>query len=277
MATGPPPVGCRGRAVANPGKILRGPEWGARLQESMACDPAATAAWMERHTRILKSDRFSRVGLLEVAGQGCYLKLYLAKSPLQKLGFRLGYGRGLHSFDAAVQMARDAVPVPEPRACLLVPEGMVLLTRALADAADLRALWLAVPAAGAAQRFMSRAGEALAGLHALGYAHGDCKWSNLLWWSSGFYFVDLEGVRKLRAPHFPAASPAVGQLRDLARFIIDAEELGASAEQLEVFLASYLADIPLSREQLVAPLRRLLPPIRERHLRRYRLQPRPLL
>ena len=45
----------------------------------MASDPAATAAWMERHTRILKSDSFSRVGLLEVAGQGCYLKLYLAK------------------------------------------------------------------------------------------------------------------------------------------------------------------------------------------------------
>jgi tRNA A-37 threonylcarbamoyl transferase component Bud32 len=238
---------------------------------------ADIAGWMERHTRILKSDSFSRVGLLEVGGQGCYLKLYLAKSPLQKLGFRLGYGRGIHSYDAAVQLARDAVPVPEPRACLLVPEGMVLLTQAVPDAADLRALWLAVPAAEDAQLLMRKAGAALAGLHALGYAHGDCKWSNLLWCDPVCYFVDLERVRKLRAPRLPGAPPAARQLRDLARFIIDAEELGARAEQLEVFLASYLAGTPWSREQIVKRLQRVLQPIRERHLRRYRLQPRPLI
>jgi len=263
--------------VASPGPILRGREWGARLRESMVSSPADTVGWMERHTRILKSDSFSRVGLLEVEGQDCYLKLYLAKSPLQKLGFRLGYGRGIHSFDAAMQMARDAVPVPEPRACQLVPEGMVLLTQALADAADLRALWLAMPAAGDAQRLMRKAGEALARLHALGYAHGDCKWSNLLWSGSGYYFVDLERARKLRARQLRAGTPAAGQLRDLARFIIDAEELGASAEQLESFLDSYLAGVPRNRQQIVECLRGLLPPIRERHLRRYRLQPRPLL
>jgi tRNA A-37 threonylcarbamoyl transferase component Bud32 len=174
-------------------------------------------------------------------------------------------------------MARDTVPVPEPRACLLVPEGMVLLTQALDDAADLRALWLAMPAAMDAQRLMHKAGEALARLHTLGYAHGDCKWSNLLWCGSVYYFVDLDGVRKLRAQHLPAVSPAAGQLRDLARFVIDAEELGASAEQLECFLASYLAGMPWNREQIVERLQELLPPIRERHLRRYRLQPRPLL
>lgn len=263
--------------MTSPGKILRGREWGARLAELMACAPPDTTGWMERHTRILKSDSFSRVGLLEVGGQDCYLKLYLAKSPLQKLGFRLGYGRGVHSFDAAVQMARDAMPVPEPRACLLVPEGMVLLTRALADGVDLRALWLAVPAAEDAQRLMHKAGETLARLHAAGYTHGDCKWSNLLWCGSSYHFVDLERVRKRSGGHVPAGSPARGQLRDLARFTIDAEELGASAEQLELFLVSYLGGMPWSRKEIVTRLQVLLPPIRERHLRRYRLQPRPLL
>jgi hypothetical protein len=232
---------------------------------------------MERHTRILKSDSFSRVGLLELAGQGCYLKLYLAKSTVQKVGFRLGYGRGVRSFDAAVQLARDALPVPEPRACLLVPEGMVLLTQALANAADLRALWLAVPAAEEAERYMRKAGEALARLHGAGYAHGDCKWSNLLWRDPGYHFVDLEGVRKLPATRLFAGAPAARQVRDLARFTIDAEELGASPVQFEIFLHSYLAGTPWSRQQLVTGLQELLPAIRERHLRRYRLQPRPLL
>lgn len=263
--------------MASPGPILRGREWGARLRESMVSCPADTVGWMERHTRILKQDTFSRVGLLELEGRGCYLKLYLAKSNLQKLGFRLGYGRGIRSFDAAAQMARDALPVPEPRACLLVPEGMVLLTEALDDAVDLRALWLAMPAAGEARRLMREAGDAMARLHTMGYAHGDCKWSNLLWCGSVYYFADLEAARKLRPKHFPAGSAAAGQLRDLARFVIDAEELGASAEQLESFLASYLAGTPWKRERIVERLRRLLPPIRERHLRRYGLQPRPLL
>ncbi|MCB1854631.1 MAG: hypothetical protein H6988_02740 [Pseudomonadales bacterium] len=260
--------------MARPGKILRGAQWGPRLAAAMAEAPAASVSWLEQHTRLLKSDRYSRVGLLELEGAPCFLKLYLAKSPVQKLGFRLGYGRGLRSFDAATSMAEAGLPVPEPRACLLVPEGMVLLTEALAGGADLRALWLDLPAADDAERLMHGAGAALARLHGAGYAHGDCKWSNLLWCARGMYFVDLEVVRKPRAA---GTLPLAGQLRDLARFIVDAEELGASAPQFEIFMGSYLAGVPCRRERLVSQVRPLLTPIRERHQRRYRQAPRPLI
>jgi tRNA A-37 threonylcarbamoyl transferase component Bud32 len=255
---------------------LRGEEWGRWLGERLDCEPDAAPAWVEAHTRLLKSDAYSRVGLLRLRDRDCYLKLYLAKSRLQQLGFRLGIGRGLRSFTAAQVLARAGLPVPRPLACLLLPEGMVLLTEAIEGASDLRALWLGVPAADEANQYMHAAGTTVADLHRAGLVHGDCKWSNLLWAHGELYLVDLEAVRRtanaLRRGILPAR-----QLRDLARFIIDAEELGASAGQLEVFLASYIAGARCSREELVAALRPLLASIRYRHQRRYRTEPRPLL
>ena len=259
--------------MASPGKILRGGEWGRQLQAVMSAAPAAATNWMEQHTQLLKSDDFSRVGLLTVQQHPCYLKLYLAKSRVQQLGFRLGYGRGLHSFDAAAALLRDDLPVPEPLACLLLPEGMVLLTQALPGAVDLRARWHATPLPGQAEQLLRGTGETLARLHCAGYAHGDCKWSNVLCRDNAVALVDLERVRKVRARHFPAPR----QLRDLARFTIDSEELGASREQFEAFLTGYLGAAPCSREQVLLHLRPLLPPIRARHWRRYGLQARPLL
>lgn len=262
--------------MARPGRILRGDQWGRSLAERLSCEPDAAAAWVEAHTRLLKSDVHSRVGLLRLRDRDCYLKLYLAKSRLQQLGYRLGTGRGLRSYRAAQAMARAGLPVPRPLACLLLPEGMVLLTEAFEGASDLRALWLGVPNTEQAQQYMTAAGSLVAALHRAGFAHGDCKWSNLLWANGKFYLVDLDAVRRpgrtLRSVVLPER-----QLRDLARFTIDAEELGASAQQLELFLASYLAGASCSRDELVAALRPLLAPIRYRHQRHYRTEPRPLL
>jgi len=262
--------------VASPGRILQGGDWGSRLARHMASSPACTADWVEQHTRLLKSDSHSRVGLLEIEGQPCFIKLYLAKSLLQRLGFRLGVGRGLRSFAAADQLARAAVPVPRARACLLVPEGMVLLTEAIPDTGDLRALWLAIPDPLSSLQLMGAAGEVLGQLHRAGFAHGDAKWSNLLWNGEHFYLVDLEAVRRLRAGRAGTRLHA-RQLADLARFVIDAEELGASSQQLECFLSAYLDGAAFTREQLVSQLRPLLPSIRERHRLRYRTPQRPLL
>lgn len=264
------------RPVASPGRILRGGDWGARLTRRMASSPAGAADWVEQHTRLLKSDPDSRVGLLEMEEQPCFIKLYLAKSFIQRLGFRLGYGRGLRSFAAATGLTRAGLPVPQARACLLVPEGMVLLTEAIPETSDLRALWLAMPDPSSSRQLMGAAGEVLSQLHRAGFAHGDAKWSNLLWNGELFYLVDLEAVRRLRGGRAQTRLHA-RQAADLARFVIDAEELGASPEQLEYFLGAYLGGAACTREQLLSQLCPLLPPIRERHRRRYRTPERPLL
>lgn len=237
--------------------------------ECLARGPANTASWMEQRTRLLKSDTYSRVGLLELRGQCCLLKLYLVKSPWQRLAFRLGYSRALRSFDMALAMAGLGLPVPAPRACVQVEQGMLLLTQGIADGRDLRALWLEPPEPARAELLMRGAADALAALHLAGFAHGDGKWSNLLWCGERFLLVDLDAARQVKA------SPAAGlplpprQLRDLARFTVDAEELGATPQQYEVFLQRYAQHMSRAREDLLNAIEEPTSAIRRRHARKY--------
>jgi tRNA A-37 threonylcarbamoyl transferase component Bud32 len=224
---------------------------------------------MERHTRLLKRDTHSRVGLLEIRQQPCFLKLYLAKSAWQQLGFRLGYGRGIRSFDSASALARARLAVPVPRACLLVPGGLLLLTDAIAQSRDLRALWLAPTPPQQLAQCMTGAGRALAALHRAGFAHGDCKWSNLLWNGEVLYLVDLEAVRKVGYAAAAALSLRPRQWRDLARFTIDAEELGLGPEHYEIFLASYCVAAGLPRGALAAGIKAAAEPLRRLHAKKY--------
>ena len=258
-------------------KFLRGSDWAERLAERLASAPADTATWMEHHTRLLKSDTYSRVGLLQVRQQLCYLKLYLAKSPLHQFGFKLGYGRGLRAFDRANELARRGLRVPRAHACLLVPEGMLLLTEGMAGGRDLRALWQGRPAADQAALLMNGAGAALAALHGVGYAHGDCKWSNLLWCDGSVCLVDLEAVREVTIDRFGKLPLHPRQLRDLARYTIDAEELGVGAVGFELFLASYCAHRGCDRALLVDAMQAALAAIRRRHRARYGISSDPLL
>jgi tRNA A-37 threonylcarbamoyl transferase component Bud32 len=266
--------------LASAGKNIRGSDWAQSLADRVTAPPHEITGWMEQHTRLIKSDQWSRVGLLELREKLCFLKLYLAKSRLQRLAFRLGYCRAVRSFDAALELAKAGLPVPQPLACLSVPGGMMLLTEGIVGGQDLRTLWLAQPGETAALDLLAAAGETLATLHRAGFSHGDCKWSNLLWCHSKFYLVDLEAVRSLRGngdASGGARSPHPRQQRDLARFTIDAEELGASPEFYERFLASYLHVSGCGREQLIAGVRPLLPPIRQRHRRAYNTRVQPLL
>lgn len=250
-------------------RVLRGDRWAACLSRALAESPAGTANWMERHTRLLKSDTFSRVGLLKLQGQSCFLKLYLAKSSLQRFGFRLGYGRGMHSFDAAQQLTRAGLPVPVPLACLLVEEGMVLLTDGIAPSRDLRALWLEQPTAAVAEQLMRAAGGTLAALHRAGFAHGDCKWSNLLWSGTQLYLVDLEAVRAVKAVRRQPLPVHARQLLDLARYTVDAETLGASPAQYSAFMDDYCSAMGCRRELVGAGLLPALESIRKRHRETY--------
>lgn len=254
---------------AGAGKALRGADRAGPLRQRLAAPPPETPAWMEQHTRLLKTDNYSRAGLLGLKQRPCFLKLYLAKSPWQRLGFRLGYGRAMRSFDAAALLLRHGLPVPAPRCCLLVPEGVLLLTEAIVDSSDLRALWLAQPTAGQAIQVMRSAGQTLAALHRAGFAHGDCKWSNLLWDGERCYLVDLEAVRRVGGSLEAAGPPRPRQVRDLARFTVDAEARGASQAQYDIFLESYCAAHDSPRGSLAISIQSAAAPIRRRHAKSY--------
>ena len=243
-------------------RILRGGNWGERLKNALAESSLAELDWMEQHTQLLKSDAHSRVGLITLQDRLCYLKFYSAKSMGQKILFRLGYSRGLRSFDAATELLAVDVQVPAPLACLLLSRGMMLLTQGVAGGRDLKALWQGDTEPAKRELLMSSAGHTLAVLHKAGYCHGDCKWSNFLWSTDGFYLVDLEGVKK-------TAAGGKTQARDLARFTVNAEDMGVEPECFELFLERYLQGGNHSRETIIRAIMPFLRQLRQRHKLKY--------
>jgi tRNA A-37 threonylcarbamoyl transferase component Bud32 len=247
-----------------------GDSWGVTLQQVLAASSADTASWMQQHTHLLKSDANSRVGLLQLQREVCYLKLYCYKSSLQKLLFRLGHGRPVRSFDIALELLAKGVPVPRPLACLSVPEGILLLTEGMPDGRNLNDLWREQPASDELRQLVHGAGESVARLHLAGYAHGDCKWSNLLWTGQQCYLVDLDGAGK-------AAVGSAKQARDLARFTLNAEELAIGPELYELFLGSYLQGVSISRSVAIDRMMPVLRMLRDRHVAKYGERGRRLL
>jgi tRNA A-37 threonylcarbamoyl transferase component Bud32 len=144
----------------------------------------------------------------------------------------------------------------------LVPEGILLLTEGMPDGRNLNDLWREQPAPDEFRQIMHGAGESVARLHRAGYAHGDCKWSNLLWTGRQCYLVDLDGVGM-------AAIASAKQARDLARFTLNAEELAIGPELYELFLESYLQCVGASRDATMANMMPLLRMLRDRHLAKY--------
>jgi tRNA A-37 threonylcarbamoyl transferase component Bud32 len=217
---------------------------------------------MAGQARILKSDAHSQVGLLTLEGQLCYLKFYRYKSGLQRLGYRLGRGRAVQAFDAALRLQAAGVSVPRPLACLRVSGGVLLLTEGVADSVDLKSLWLQGLHGERLAQVMQTAARALASLHSAGFSHGDCKWSNFLCAGDDILFIDLEGVRG-------SAPGARGSVRDLARFTLNAEDMGLEQGIYDDFLATYSGALQLATDALREAVLNTLRPLRERHLQRY--------
>ena len=243
-------------------RIIRGDFWAARLKEELLLSPLGAAEWMEEHTQILKSDMHRLSGLLRLDDQVCFLKYYRFKSPLHRIPYRLGLGRPLRNFTAARDLDAQGLAVPRPLACLLVPDGMLLLIEGLSAQGTLAEAWRRKPAEDQAGLMLRCAGETLATLHRSGYAHGNCKWDNLLWDGYRVYLIDLDDTRK---------SDAGGkyQAQDLARFTVNAEKLSIGSPLFEQFLAAYMQDGVDTRGKLVE---RILPPLlrlRKKHLTRY--------
>jgi tRNA A-37 threonylcarbamoyl transferase component Bud32 len=250
-----------------PVHVLRDGGWAQRLQACLPDPAEALDHWFEGQAQILKRDAHSTVGLLPLDGETHFVKIYRPKAAWQRWGFRLGRGRGIHAYDAALRLQAAGIRVAEPQACLLLPGSLLLMTEAL-PGEDLKSLWLAGDEHGrdagrtATAGCMSAAGAALGALHRGGHAHGDCKWSNLLYVRGQVFFTDLEAV---------AAIDHVGPraLRDLARFTLNAEDLALPEDLYQAFLDAYLQTCKQSRRHIVACMLPILDELRARHRERY--------
>jgi len=243
-------------------RVIRGEHWAQALLAKLVDADRDTSAWMDVHTHLLKRDPYSQVGLLQLAGRPCCLKLYRCKSSLQSLQFALGRGRAVNSFDGGHSLRAAGIAVPEALALLRVPGGMLLLCSAIEQAENLQMLWPRVDSCATREQILDRAAQLLAQLHSAGFAHGDCKWSNWLWAQGQLYLVDLDAVCQ-------AAAGDRRQARDLARFTLNAEELSLQPALYNLFLEGYLSAMGLSREVLMPHMLVELQRLRQRHLQHY--------
>jgi tRNA A-37 threonylcarbamoyl transferase component Bud32 len=239
---------------------VRGNSWAAAVGELL--EPADLPAWMEKHTRVVKRDTHSCVGSLSVKGRHCFLKYYRCKSLLQRLQFRLGRGRAVNSFDNARALRASGLEVPEPLACLRVPDGMLLLAEGIEHGADLKSLWLEGQADARLEQLMQHAGAALAALHNAGFSHGDCKWSNFLVAGERMYLIDLEAVSICNKTGQECA-------RDLARFTLNAEDMGLSRPLYDAFLGTYAEAMGILPGDVTSRMAPRLSRLRQRHLEKY--------
>jgi len=257
--------------VINRAIIIDGNRWGRRLREHLSKPPLGVSNWLRQRSRVIKDEPASIVGLVEMRRRLCCLKLYRGRPPVLQLLCLLRLGRPMASYRTGLKLAARGVPVPRPFSCVLAFEGVLLLTEGLPEEGDYSRLWQAGPGREQALGMMRAAGETIAGIHAAGYTHGDCKWNNLVWSEQTCFLVDLDGARR---PRFGAARR---RARDIARFAVSAEEAGVATALLDEFLDSYLRRSGEDRDKLLKRMQPHLTKLRNRHRERYGVEPQPLL
>ena len=197
-----------------------------------------------------------------MAGESCFAKLYLPRNRLHARLLRSARGRPVRSQNAARDLLRADVRVPEPRGCLWLGDAALTLAEGVVEGETLQQRWQTLTDPPARHQLLSSVSESLARLHKAAYSHGDCKWSNLLCQGQRVYLVDLDAVR-------PAPVGSRRQARDLARWTLNAEELSVVPGDYRIFLDSYFSTLGAPREAIIVRMLPQLYRLRERHRRQY--------
>ncbi len=257
--------------MINKTTLVHGKRWGRRLGDKLKSPPLGISAWIKRHTTVIKDEPKKVVAFFEIRKKPCFLKLYRRRSIFFKLLYFARLGRPMNSYKTGLHLAAEGVPVPRPLCCVVVSEGLLVLSEAFVSDGDYCQIWNGSPGREQVRKMMRGAGETIAAAHSAGYTHGDCKWNNLLWYQETCFLVDFDGARKIRF------SAEARMARDIARFTVSAEEAGVPGDMLEEFLDSYLRDSDLNRDRLIELMQPQLEKLRGRHFEQYGISPQPLL
>ncbi|MEP4486184.1 MAG: lipopolysaccharide kinase InaA family protein [Halioglobus sp.] len=240
-------------------QVVRGtcPELAARLKQ----DNIPATDWCSQHGQTIKESQHSWVGFLQLEDTSVYVKVFRSKGLAQQFALRLGRHRALRSFTSADNLLKAQLPVPLPIACLQVGADMLLVTQRLVEGDDLLSLW-EVQGEQLSAAVWRDAGVLIGQLHRAGFVHGDCKWSNMYLAHDRHHLVDLDSVARV-------GMGAPVQYRDVARFVLNAEDLNAPQKTVDTFLAAYAGEIGCSTGEVSAATLPLLKRLRQRHARTY--------
>lgn len=260
-------LSARGRLSAR-ARVLAGGALGERWLSQVVAAGGDAGDYLSRSGSPVKNGVDSQAWLVELEGAPCFAKLYRHKSPLRRLLPGLTARRPLRAFRMAHTMHREGLAVAQPMCCVALPEGVILVSAALARCDSLAVAWPSLPARRRSD-CLALSAQALAALHRAGYSHGDCKWHNFVAVHDTCYLVDLEAARRGAGDR--------GQARDVGRFAVAAEEAGVSQDQFDAWRLDYQARVGSRGDSFMAAASRYAGVVRRRHARKYGLVPRPLL
>lgn len=220
---------------------------------------------------IVKSNKFSYIGILRE--EPIFVKCYRPKGAINRFLTRCLLARPFKSYSLAKKIGNNFT-VPEPLALVsndhssnvyyfsryicgfslieLLPENQHEMAYRIAVLADV--------------------GKTLASFHQLGWTHGDFKWSNIVvegdrhQKAGKIYFIDLDSVKRLSV----ARKRARG--RDLARFIVNAEDHQVDETLVRIFLEAYARHMDEPFESSLAVASGALKKLRRRHDAKYGLR-----
>lgn len=236
-----------------------------RLCAVLAADEAAE--WIATEVKPIKQDPGSMVGVFQHESKSYYLKAYYSKGLAGRIANRLGLSRAYRTWNKACQF-KQAFPTAEPVLLMTAPDGSaVYYVTDFIEGANSIMDCLVGPgrvSADCADDILYRYGQLLGDIHRRGWVHGDLKWTNLLLdQDHSPQIVDLDGLK------CPGRTGAATSGKDLARFILNAEEFLQDTEPLERFLQGYCESRAIDRSSCIKEFYPALLTLRARHLKKY--------
>lgn len=203
-----------------------------------------------------------------------FVKKFRFKGIIHSLKPLLHQHRAQVMWQVSWHLLNHSIPVAEPEGYLLKQLGPFCLkgyffARVLPRcftldelAADLDQLTIRLDSGG----LSGVLAQNIASMHISGVSHGDLKWTNILVdkENNELWFVDLDSAELHgQSPSTKAAA------RDLARFLLSAQEAGIEEAILERFLDQYAHHRELSRAKIDGPIDKILRKLQYRHKKKY--------
>lgn len=197
--------------------------------------------------RLVKQDKESYSAIVDIKEKNIglvFVKIYKQKTVKRKLQFLFGRRRGYRAWQSHCQLADAGLSVPHPLIYLREGSLEIIISEYKVDMIDLRHF---IGNKRINQQFeefalMTKAAELISAMHSNGFVHGDCKWGNFLWseTDSALSMVDFDGVKNHQIRR---------AAKDLARFMINAEEAGIEQDQINQFVSCYTHAMERKAEQ----------------------------
>ena len=206
--------------------------------------PDLLAHWPPTSDKLLRDNPKLQAFVWLHQGQTLFVKCFRYQG-VRRLVALLGRERGMAGFRAAAQLRAAGVLTPDALALVRESGGKRswLLTEMLHGAVNCHQLAATGLSVEMKQQLFQAGLALLIKLHQSGFAHVDFKWANLMWQQTDakLWMIAHEDVT--------ASSPGSKlQLRDLTRFLLNAEEAGVATSVRDAAFQDYCQQMQLSPE-----------------------------